>query len=159
MRSCFRSNRGTVHTSLLGKNPFLHQQTIYFLPSHKYSLVYQQKRFQSTNTKEDFNSLLTKVQKSQKKGNFRLAISLISIWITGYLLYSLTTMGSSLKFDGHSTFNKADETQAVGFDDVVGQEAIVQEFKVLVDIIKHPSAYSEMGAKLPKGFFNILQII
>ncbi len=54
-----------------------------------------------------------------------------------------------------STFSKANVRQQTGkkvtFDDVAGADEEKQELEEIVDFLKHPNKYSEIGARVPKG--------
>lgn len=44
-----------------------------------------------------------------------------------------------------------DTTPAITFKDVAGQEGAKQEVKEIVDFLKNPQIYTELGGKIPKG--------
>lgn len=44
-----------------------------------------------------------------------------------------------------------DNTPAITFKDVAGQEGAKQEVKEIVDFLKNPQIYTELGGKIPKG--------
>ncbi len=44
-----------------------------------------------------------------------------------------------------------DDRRKVTFDDVAGAEEVKEELQEIVDYLKHPKRYSEMGARVPKG--------
>ena len=48
-------------------------------------------------------------------------------------------------------FDKSNSTQAITFKDVAGQEGAKQEVKEIVDFLKNPKIYTELGGKIPKG--------
>lgn len=44
-----------------------------------------------------------------------------------------------------------DERKKVTFDDVAGIDEVKEELKEIVDFLKHPKKYLELGARIPKG--------
>ncbi len=48
-------------------------------------------------------------------------------------------------------FDKSNSTQSITFKDVAGQEGAKQEVKEIVDFLKNPRIYTELGGKIPKG--------
>ena len=81
-------------------------------------------------------------------------IYLAIIIFGGYFLFKF--IGSSVSSANKSLdFNKSRarrvEASTVKFSDVAGCEAEKQEMAELVDYLKHPGKYTEVGAKLPKG--------
>ena len=47
-------------------------------------------------------------------------------------------------------FDKANQPK-ITFKDVAGQEGAKQEVKEIVDFLKSPQKYTELGGKIPKG--------
>ena len=48
-------------------------------------------------------------------------------------------------------YEKGDTTNRVTFKDVAGQEGAKQEIQEIVDFLKQPQKYTELGGKIPKG--------
>ena len=48
-------------------------------------------------------------------------------------------------------FDKNDNTTRITFKDVAGQEGAKQEVQEIVDFLKSPQRYTELGGKIPKG--------
>jgi cell division protease FtsH len=48
-------------------------------------------------------------------------------------------------------FDKGSAEKHITFDDVAGQEGPKQEVKEIVDFLKNPQKYTELGGKIPKG--------
>ena len=48
-------------------------------------------------------------------------------------------------------YEKGDKTNRVTFKDVAGQEGAKQEIQEIVDFLKQPQKYTELGGKIPKG--------
>ncbi len=80
---------------------------------------------------------------------------MVAIW-----LFIMRRMGGGAGGPGGQIFNigksKArlfDENDSVKvtFDDVAGQEEAKEEIKEIVDFLKHPKRYTDLGARIPKG--------
>ena len=48
-------------------------------------------------------------------------------------------------------YEKGDNANRITFKDVAGQEGAKQEVQEIVDFLKHPLKYTELGGKIPKG--------
>ena len=48
-------------------------------------------------------------------------------------------------------YEKGDENNRITFKDVAGQEGAKQEVQEIVDFLKQPQKYTELGGKIPKG--------
>ena len=48
-------------------------------------------------------------------------------------------------------YEKGDNTNRITFKDVAGQEGAKQEVQEIVDFLKQPQKYTELGGKIPKG--------
>ncbi|MBE6274827.1 MAG: ATP-dependent zinc metalloprotease FtsH [Bacteroides sp.] len=48
-------------------------------------------------------------------------------------------------------YEKGDNTNRITFKDVAGQEGAKQEIQEIVDFLKQPEKYTELGGKIPKG--------
>ena len=48
-------------------------------------------------------------------------------------------------------YEKGDNTNRITFKDVAGQESAKQEIQEIVDFLKQPQKYTELGGKIPKG--------
>ena len=48
-------------------------------------------------------------------------------------------------------YEKGDKTNRITFKDVAGQEGAKQEVQEIVDFLKQPQKYTELGGKIPKG--------
>ena len=79
-------------------------------------------------------------------------IILVAVWI--FFMRRMGSGGSGGVFNvGKSKaklFDKENGTQ-VTFKDVAGQEGAKQEVQEIVDFLKNPSKYTELGGKIPKG--------
>lgn len=82
-------------------------------------------------------------------------VLMVLLWI-----FIMRRMGGGAGMGGSQIFNigksKAqvfdkDSTVNITFDDVAGLEEAKMEIKEIVDFLKHPEKYTELGAKIPKG--------
>jgi cell division protease FtsH len=48
-------------------------------------------------------------------------------------------------------YEKGDNANRITFKDVAGQEGAKQEVQEIVDFLKQPEKYTELGGKIPKG--------
>src|ERR1051325_2742781 len=79
---------------------------------------------------------------------------LVGIW--SFMGRKLGTVGQSIFGFGKSTAKLVEaEKTAVGFADVAGCEEAKQELKEVIDFLKNPKRYKEIGAKIPKGVLLI----
>ena len=63
--------------------------------------------------------------------------------------------GGFAKFSRARTRNGADEKNKKTFNDVAGCDEEKEELKEVVDFLKNPKAYTEMGARIPKGILLV----
>jgi len=59
--------------------------------------------------------------------------------------------GGAMKFGKARTRLGQDEKKKISFDDVAGAEEEKEELQEIVGFLRNPSAYSKMGARIPKG--------
>ena len=81
---------------------------------------------------------------------------IIAIWI-----FSMRRMSGGGGANGMNPFSvgkskaqvyeKGDTTNRITFKDVAGQEGAKQEVQEIVDFLKQPEKYTELGGKIPKG--------
>lgn len=83
-------------------------------------------------------------------------VLLLVFWV---ILIFAIFKGGALASGGLSTFNKTKAKLTnnieVRFSDVAGAEEEKQELQEIVEFLKHPTKYSQMGAKVPKGVLLI----
>ena len=80
----------------------------------------------------------------------------VAIWI-----FIMRRMNGGSSMGGTNPFNvgkskaqvyeKGDKTHRITFKDVAGQEGAKQEVQEIVDFLKQPNKYTELGGKIPKG--------
>lgn len=80
------------------------------------------------------------------------------IVIVGIWIFIMRRMGGGGAQGGVFNVGKSqaklfdkDNTPAITFKDVAGQEGAKQEVKEIVDFLKNPQIYTELGGKIPKG--------
>lgn len=82
---------------------------------------------------------------------------LLIFWVI--LIFSMFRGGGALSNGGLGQFNKSKAKLTnninVRFSDVAGAEEEKQELQEVVEFLKHPKKYIEMGAKVPKGVLLI----
>ncbi len=81
-------------------------------------------------------------------------VIIIFVWIWIMRRFSGGGSGSGGIFSvGKSKAKLYEKSQAVGvtFKDVAGQEGAKQEVQEIVDFLKNPKKYTELGGKIPKG--------
>ena len=82
---------------------------------------------------------------------------IIVFGILWYVMMSRATGGGSggdknaMRFGKARTRLGSDETQKVTFDDVAGADEEKAELQEVVEFLKNPRAYTDMGARIPKG--------
>ena len=106
-----------------------------------------------------FNGEISYEKKSNMFGAFFWNIApiffIVAIWI-----FIMRRMGSggggginpfSVGKSKAQVYEKGDNTNRITFKDVAGQEGAKQEVQEIVDFLKQPQKYTELGGKIPKG--------
>ena len=106
-----------------------------------------------------FNGEISYEKKSDMFGAFFWNIApiffIVAIWI-----FIMRRMGSggggginpfSVGKSKAQVYEKGDNTNRITFKDVAGQEGAKQEVQEIVDFLKQPQKYTELGGKIPKG--------
>jgi len=75
---------------------------------------------------------------------------LLLIGVVGYIFLK-NAGGNNKAFDFARSRAKLNKSKEVSFDDVAGQEEEKEELVEIVDFLKNPKKYNEMGARIPKG--------
>ncbi len=82
-----------------------------------------------------------------------IAVSFGLMW---YMMNKLgNSAGASMNFGKARIKNSNEEGRKTLFDDVAGAEEEKEELKEIVDFLKGPKKYTELGAKIPKGVLLI----
>ena len=109
----------------------------------------QQKKIVGFSYDNNDSSLLTQILV-----NVLPWVIIIFVWIWIMRRFSGGGSGSGGIFSvGKSKAKLYEKSQAVGvtFKDVAGQEGAKQEVQEIVDFLKNPKKYTELGGKIPKG--------
>ena len=106
-----------------------------------------------------FNGEISYEKKSDMFGtifwNIAPIFFIVAIWI-----FIMRRMGSggggginpfSVGKSKAQVYDKGDNTNRITFKDVAGQEGAKQEVQEIVDFLKQPQKYTELGGKIPKG--------
>lgn len=108
----------------------------------------QQKKISGFSYKNNDSSLLTNILV-----NVLPWVLIILVWF--WLMRGMSGGGRSggIFSVGKSKAKLYEKSQAVGitFKDVAGQEGAKQEVQEIVDFLKNPKKYTELGGKIPKG--------
>ena len=80
--------------------------------------------------------------------SFLLPIILIGVFA---FLFFKSAGGNNKAFDFARSRAKLNKSKEVTFDDVAGQEEEKEELVEIVDFLKNPKKYNEIGARIPKG--------
>ncbi len=76
----------------------------------------------------------------------------LSVGLLWFMMSKLNgATGSSMNFGKARIKNGNDEKHRAMFDDVAGCDEEKEELKEIVDFLKNPKKYTELGAKIPKG--------
>ncbi|MBE6901595.1 MAG: ATP-dependent zinc metalloprotease FtsH [Ruminococcaceae bacterium] len=90
-----------------------------------------------------------------KDNTFLTAILPYLLLVGIMIIFTIVIMRSASGGGKMSNFSKANVRQQTGkkvtFDDVAGADEEKQELEEIVDFLKHPNKYSEIGARVPKG--------
>ena len=115
--------------------------------------------FEQKENGEKFNGKLRYRKKPDYLGglfwNFMPLIVIVAIWI--FIMRRMSGGGGGAQggvFNvGKSQAKLFDKTNtpSITFKDVAGQEGAKQEVKEIVDFLKNPQVYTELGGKIPKG--------
>lgn len=103
------------------------------------------------------NSLTNVVYKEVPQPSFwsQLALSLLPVLLIGGLLFFMFSQGQGggkvMQFGKSRAKLHVDEKKKVTFKDVAGIDEVKEELAEVVDFLKTPRKYSQLGAKIPKG--------
>lgn len=82
-----------------------------------------------------------------------LLFFLFIYWMSGKMGSGMSNMGGGIFNVGKSKAKMYEKGNAIGitFKDVAGQEGAKQEVQEIVDFLKNPKKYTDLGGKIPKG--------
>ena len=74
-------------------------------------------------------------------------------WMSGRMGSGMSSMGGGIFSVGKSKARMYEKGNAIGitFKDVAGQEGAKQEVEEIVEFLKNPKKYTDLGGKIPKG--------
>lgn len=135
----------------VGPNPYVKVQfgSIDEVDRYANEMVKEKKirSFSYDNQKEnDFLSLLINLAPL-------LFFFLFIFWMSGRMGSGMTGMSGGIFSVGKSKAKMYEKGNAIGitFKDVAGQEGAKQEVQEIVDFLKNPQKYTDLGGKIPKG--------
>ena len=82
-----------------------------------------------------------------------LLFFLFIYWMSGRMGSGMSNMGGGIFNVGKSTAKMYEKGNSLGitFKDVAGQEGAKQEVEEIVEFLKNPQKYTDLGGKIPKG--------
>ena len=118
----------------------------------------------------DLKSLMDNVQEPMKEGKITVEQESQSVWVTIFsviaplgllvifLIFWFISMGGRQSGNKTMSFGKSrarvvnqDDKNKVTFNDVAGVDEEKQELQEIVDFLKNPKKFTDMGARIPKG--------
>lgn len=140
----------------MAKNNEIKEVKINFEKSHFTFKDFKNNEFKTDNPKsEDFKKFLLKQdikvkELDQNKALLNTLASLLTTIISMALMLVIVRMVLN-ETVGTSEFEYTAEDVDITFKDIAGNEEAKEDMKFLVEFLKEPKKYVEMGAKLPKG--------
>ena len=140
--------------------------------SDNYDLYYITGQYKNGTAKIDFKSAVTTSQLEYLVSNYNLSITIVplktNIWLSLLvsLLPSLILLvvlvfimrmlmksqgGAGGAFDFAKSTAKLNRSKTVTFNDVAGCDEEKEELVEIIDFLKNPRKYNEIGARVPKG--------
>lgn len=104
---------------------------------------------QDTGFRHELLALGVNVKKYSQVSFLSLFVSMLSLAPTFFLIYLMWHMLSG-QFKGISK-DEIVQTSDVKFDDVIGQDEVLDDIRFIVNLIKDPKLGEKLGAKVPKG--------
>ena len=118
----------------------------------------------------DLKSFMDNVQEPMKEGKITVEQESQSVWVTIFsviaplglliifLIFWFISMGGRQSGNKTMTFGKSrarvvnqDDKNKITFNDVAGVDEEKQELQEIVDFLKNPKKFTDMGARIPKG--------
>ena len=118
----------------------------------------------------DLKSFMDNVQEPMKEGKITVEQESQSVWVTIFsviaplglliifLIFWFISMGGRQSGNKTMSFGKSrarvvnqDDKNKVTFNDVAGVDEEKQELQEIVDFLKNPKKFTDMGARIPKG--------
>ena len=118
----------------------------------------------------DLKSFMDNVQEPMKEGKITVEQESQSVWVTIFsviaplglliifLIFWFISMGGRQSGNKTMSFGKSrarvvnqDDKNKITFNDVAGVDEEKQELQEIVDFLKNPKKFTDMGARIPKG--------
>ena len=118
----------------------------------------------------DLKSFMNNVQEPMKEGKITVEQESQSVWVTIFsviaplglliifLIFWFMSMGGRQSGNKTMSFGKSrarvvnqDDKNKITFNDVAGVDEEKQELQEIVDFLKNPKKFTDMGARIPKG--------
>ena len=118
----------------------------------------------------DLKSFMDNVQEPMKEGKITVEQESQSVWVTIFsviaplglliifLIFWFISMGGRQSGNKTMSFGKSrarvvnqDDKDKITFNDVAGVDEEKQELQEIVDFLKNPKKFTDMGARIPKG--------
>ena len=118
----------------------------------------------------DLKSFMDNVQEPMKEGKITVEQESQSVWVTIFsviaplglliifLIFWFMSMGGRQSGNKTMSFGKSrarvvnqDDKNKITFNDVAGVDEEKQELQEIVDFLKNPKKFTDMGARIPKG--------
>ncbi|MDE5546709.1 MAG: ATP-dependent zinc metalloprotease FtsH [Anaeroplasmataceae bacterium] len=98
------------------------------------------------------NALSIRLYKVESNIFLSLIISLIPyVILIGFFIFLFRSQGNGKAFDFGKSTARLTRGKSVTFDDVAGCDEEKEELVEIIDFLKNPRKYSEIGARIPKG--------
>ncbi len=112
------------------------------LPDDDHALVYTLTDFEFTTPQPNFFTSLIPLL---------IPVSLLILFFVWMQRRAQGQMGSIMSIGRSKAKTYSTERPGTMFDDVAGYEGVKQEITEIVDFLKHPERFAEIGARVPKG--------
>ncbi|MDE6661332.1 MAG: ATP-dependent zinc metalloprotease FtsH [Anaeroplasmataceae bacterium] len=98
------------------------------------------------------NALSIRLYKLESNIFLSLIINLIPyVILIGFFIFLFRSQGNGKAFDFGKSTARLTRSKSVTFEDVAGCDEEKEELVEIIDFLKNPRKYSEIGARIPKG--------
>ena len=86
-----------------------------------------------------------------------LSYAVLTVLFLGVIMFMFRSAqrGNNKAFDFGKSRAKLSKQEGISFDDVAGNDEEKEELVEVVDFLKSPAKYNEMGARVPKGILLV----
>ncbi len=110
------------------------------------------KSFTCNVTTQQFNAITIKLVKLEQNVFLSLLINLLPyVIMIGFFIFLFRSQGNGKAFDFGKSTARLSRGKSVTFADVAGCDEEKEELVEIIDFLKNPRKYSEIGARIPKG--------